>query len=1201
MNKALLFLFVLLLPILETSAQIEFTPLNGPVGHRIYNLEVNDQGGIALSIGGAGYFSSVDQGSTWQKTDVSALGLDEGLLLSRGQLSSGPGEHHYAHYLGKLYTFKLGDTTWTLVGDTPLSWSDILEVSPEGNLFICRKGEGVWISEDGGQNFSQIIADSITADLSWIGFQSVGKDNNWLAIRRTEVADPYIRLYHFKDDGSELTFEENHNDIFDTPAVYSYPGNRAIVRFDDQLRLWDNGSYTSIPFLNFSDPAVMQVLPSGTIVTYNNSTKSLYTSNDLGQNWNLEYTFQEDQSLKQILYDSTKSIFYLMIHQHDETSLWKAENNFTHWERFFEGWTYPDVREMRKAPNDALLAKTKTRYQFSNDDGQNWSLFQINDSIAIEEVQIHFNGNYFVVGSDDNVYRSVDEGLNWSLISPSGDPPRPLTYLFPTRDLYVSPEGALLVSYKYALYRSDNLGNTWTEIESEFGNGKYFNHPNGTIFAQGYSFDNTSWLKRSLDDGQSWETILHGVHPSLDDLFISPRGIIYLYGNYEEMTNGLGIYTSDDNGTTFNYSFSLSTLPLKFPLQANKEGDLFFLSNDSLYISKNEAQSFEAIGVLDLNYSNLPHGILIDPASYMYVHTSAGVIHKSELPTAHNFVVQGQIYHDTNEDCQRDSSEGAFDNILVKVTGQDTFYYTPLFNGQIYFTVPPGDYTIEVVMPNNYLTSCQAPVNVTFQGVQDTLFVDFPIQGIVDCPYNIVSISPARLRLCDTATYYVNYSNQGPVISDSTYIEIVLDSLLQIHTASIPYIQLPDATYVFDLGQLDIMEDGAFSFDVLVPCDSSLQLGQTLCASAHIYPDSACITDALWNGASLEVKGDCINDSLFFEVKNIGSGNMSQSRQYIVIEDDAIMRTSNPFTLNSGESIDFSQNAVGRTVRVEVEQVDRHPGQSFPSISIEGCGDSLNSMGYINQFPLNESDPFIDISCNELINSYDPNDKQATPFGYDSPHFIKANTDLEYKIRFQNTGNDTAYLVVIRDTLSTLLNPESVQPGASSHPYNFRLYGPGILEFSFPNILLPDSLTDERGSQGFVLFRVAQRPDLADGEVIYNDAAIYFDFNPPVITNETDHTIGSNFIVIGREVLVENLEVLVFPNPSNSTIYFELSSYENQNLQFSLFDLNGRRIDERPFIGPVYQYHPPNLPAGIYFYQIRSGTKLLSVGKLLRQ
>ncbi len=52
----------------------------------------------------------------------------------------------------------------------------------------------------------------------------------------------------------------------------------------------------------------------------------------------------------------------------------------------------------------------------------------------------------------------------------------------------------------------------------------------------------------------------------------------------------------------------------------------------------------------------------------------------------------------------------------------------------------------------------------------------------------------------------------------------------------------------------------------------------------------------------------------------------------------------------------------------------------------------------------------------EVTCAYDPNDKQVFPIGYTEAHYIADDEQLEYLIRFQNTGNAPATDVLLRDT-----------------------------------------------------------------------------------------------------------------------------------------------------------------------------------------
>ncbi|MBL7956474.1 MAG: DUF11 domain-containing protein, partial [Flavobacteriales bacterium] len=134
----------------------------------------------------------------------------------------------------------------------------------------------------------------------------------------------------------------------------------------------------------------------------------------------------------------------------------------------------------------------------------------------------------------------------------------------------------------------------------------------------------------------------------------------------------------------------------------------------------------------------------------------------------------------------------------------------------------------------------------------------------------------------------------------------------------------------------------------------------------------------------------------------------------------------------------------------------------------------------------------------------DPNDKTVrTSSGTSATqYFIGTDAWLDYTVRFQNTGTDTAFTVVVVDTLPAAVDPLSFEPGAASHPFDVAMGGDGIVTFAFPNILLPDSNVNEPASHGLIGFRVKlDQPELP-GTVVSNAADIFFDFNPPIRTND---------------------------------------------------------------------------------------------------
>lgn len=143
-----------------------------------------------------------------------------------------------------------------------------------------------------------------------------------------------------------------------------------------------------------------------------------------------------------------------------------------------------------------------------------------------------------------------------------------------------------------------------------------------------------------------------------------------------------------------------------------------------------------------------------------------------------------------------------------------------------------------------------------------------------------------------------------------------------------------------------------------------------------------------------------------------------------------------------------------------------------------------------------------DVTC-----SCDPNDKWVYPEGVTAQHFTPPNTELTYTINFQNTGNDTAFTVSIVDTLDPNLDWNTFEIVSSTDPVYAQMDANGIVTFTFPNIMLPDSNVDEPGSHGAVAYQIMTDSLLPDPTTISNTAHIFFDWNPAVVTNTVMNTI----------------------------------------------------------------------------------------------
>ena len=142
----------------------------------------------------------------------------------------------------------------------------------------------------------------------------------------------------------------------------------------------------------------------------------------------------------------------------------------------------------------------------------------------------------------------------------------------------------------------------------------------------------------------------------------------------------------------------------------------------------------------------------------------------------------------------------------------------------------------------------------------------------------------------------------------------------------------------------------------------------------------------------------------------------------------------------------------------------------------------------------------------EVRCSFDPNDKLLLPDRAGMYNLTLRDEDIIYTVRFQNTGNDTAFYVRIDDDIDPALNLESLVVLETSHAVKTQFHDRRV-SFIFDDIILPDNKTNEDASQGFVSFAITSYGDIPEFTTVDNFAQIYFDGNPPVMTNTTKSTI----------------------------------------------------------------------------------------------
>ncbi|MFH2142026.1 MAG: choice-of-anchor J domain-containing protein, partial [Bacteroidota bacterium] len=524
-------------------------------------------------------------------------------------------------------------------------------------------------------------------------------------------------------------------------------------------------------------------------------------------------------------------------------------------------------------------------------------------------------------------------------------------------------------------------------------------------------------------------------------------------------------------------------------------------------------------------------------------------------------IITGKVFNEMNTNCTIDTNEVGLSNWLVKAM-PGPFYGETHSDGTYFLSIDSGVYSVSLLnLSTMWDQSCpSSPSTYTLNVLQyDTIYnIDFGVTPNSFCTRNSVDISTWAIRPCFDSHFTISYHNDGTLPSLNTQIEVELDpNMTYISGGNL--INQSGNILTFLVDSLGIGASGSFTIVVYIDCDMGL-LGSTMCATAHIFPDTLCeAIDSTWDKSSIAVEGYCTGDSLAcFTIYNTGDpilGDMQTSSEYRIYE-NAILVYTGTFQIAGGDSIIVCWPAYGNTIRLEADQHPAHPGNSHPNDNVEMCGDSLSVFvtGQILLLPQDDIDDFIEIFCQVVTGSYDPNDKQVTPAGITVDNYIEADVQLEYMIRFQNTGTDTAFNVYIIDTISSFLDITTLESGASSHPYTVERIESNIIQWNFFNILLPDSNINEPASHGFIKYKVNQMPANPLETIITNMAGIIFDFNEPIITNTTFNTIGNldEIVFVEEQIVISDNNAIIYPNPTTGIINIiaeGLESIEVYNIQ----------------------------------------------------
>jgi hypothetical protein len=124
------------------------------------------------------------------------------------------------------------------------------------------------------------------------------------------------------------------------------------------------------------------------------------------------------------------------------------------------------------------------------------------------------------------------------------------------------------------------------------------------------------------------------------------------------------------------------------------------------------------------------------------------------------------------------------------------------------------------------------------------------------------------------------------------------------------------------------------------------------------------------------------------------------------------------------------------------------------------------------------------------------------------------------------------------------------------------------------------------------------------GSVSYSTGQVFFKTHP----GTNDYSIAEGVqqpyeisVVTGFEEADEiNLMYMAFPNPSTDILKLKVVNYENNNLSFHLYTMNGELLENKKLTGNITTISVAHLSSATYFLTVIENQKRIKTFKIIK-
>jgi photosystem II stability/assembly factor-like uncharacterized protein len=656
----------------------------GPDGGDVRAIAVDprDQNKLYITTMDGQIHISSDAGKSWRllaSFGKSLLTLDQLLIDSRDSnviYVSG----HRGKLAGGFFKSADGGATWKESKDLrEQAIHAMTQAKTDPNLIYVGTKDGIWVSKNSGDDFKRIESgtmpldinsfavdpkstDTLYAGTTWRPYKSTDNGQSWRLIKTGMIDD---------SDIFAITIDTTNNNHLIASAC---SGIYESVNAGENWR-----KIQGIPSQSRRTRDIVQH-PSRQGTIFAGTTEGFWMSANGGKSWSLTTSRNIEVNKIAVHPDAPDRVFiatnnYGVLVSEDGGKNFRPTNN-----SFTSRFTYsvtPDV-EMP----DRLYALTKNTSSsggflfYSEDGGKNWLQskgLDVEKDTPFTVLQDKLNPTVMYLGASRGVFKSVDRGASWTLLTPPKTKapakravarkgkaaPKAKAPVTPEKDLAAGPifvpslaetvkvlaftgddKGGLIAGTDNGLYRSYDVAKGWEKLP--FGEGIDQN-----VFAVLTTPDvpGTIWVGTarssvivSTDDGKTWSK----TNASPDAVPVSSIAMDPKRPNYLYVGTIQAFYLSRDGGRTWNRRGG--NLPLgnftSILIDPNNTDTIILssaLENDGgIYISDNAGMNWKRFDSKELKLpSRRIWSLVFDPhdAHRMYAGTHSSGVYRIDRPT----------------------------------------------------------------------------------------------------------------------------------------------------------------------------------------------------------------------------------------------------------------------------------------------------------------------------------------------------------------------------------------------------------------------------------------------------------------------------------------------------------------------------------------------------------------------------------------